>query len=479
MESNYSNRDFEQFVKQNADEYRMFPSEKVWSGVHSALHTRRKWTGFGLAFLLLLTGGAVSWVMTMYPVSRKSQDIAASVKSNDTNSGVKTPADQPPVQPEALKTSRSIHGILPFTKQAEENITGTVANQVSPEDPALARQAAPATAAGNAAPTEHQDAGERLERSASAFPANAHPVRTKDAEPAGTTSFRTTVTETLSSPAAADPAVAEKKALIPASFTSEAPLTIESVTNSYKFHRTPKKLSWQLFITPTISYRKLGVNKAFNNVAGTGYPFSPALTDVNQAVTHKPDLGLQLGFTARYPVTNSLKLRAGLQFNVNRYDIKAFSYTGEMATIGLNSTTPGSSSVSAYTRYRNYSGYKADWLKNFYYSVSVPIGVELKVLGNSKTSFGIAGTIQPTYVISDGAYLLSTDYKNYVKVPWLTRNFNMSTGFETFINYTRGKTKWQIGPQVRYQMLSSFENKYPVKENLFDFGLKIGVTLNE
>jgi hypothetical protein len=477
MESNYSNRDFEQFVKQNADEYRMFPSEKVWNGVHGALHTRRKWTGFGLAFLLLLTGGAVSWVMTMYPVSKKSQDIAASVKSNNTNSGTNTPADQPPVQPEAIKISRNIHGILPFTKQADANITDIVTIPVSSEDPALSRQAVPTAEPATAAP-EHQEAGERLERSA-IIPINIHPARTKDAEPAGTTSFRTSATATLSSPAANEPVTAAEKVLIPARVTPEGPLTIESVTNSYKFHRAPKKLSWQLFITPTVSYRKLGVNKGFNNVTGTGYPFSPALTDVNEAVTHKPDLGLQLGFTARYPLTNSLKLRAGFQFNVNRYDIKAFSYTGEMATIGLNSPNPGSSSVSAYTRYRNYSGYKADWLKNFYYSISVPIGIELKVVGNSKTSLGIAGTIQPTYVISDGAYLLSTDYKNYAKVPWLTRNFNMSTGFETFINYTRGKTKWQIGPQVRYQLLSSFENKYPVKENLFDFGLKIGVTLNE
>jgi hypothetical protein len=82
-------------------------------------------------------------------------------------------------------------------------------------------------------------------------------------------------------------------------------------------------------------------------------------------------------------------------------------------------------------------------------------------------------------VISNGAYLLSTDYKNYAKVPWLTRNFNLSTGFEAFVNYTRGNTQWQIGPQVRYQFMSSFENKYPVKENLFDFGVKIGVTLNQ
>jgi hypothetical protein len=91
---------------------------------------------------------------------------------------------------------------------------------------------------------------------------------------------------------------------------------------------------------------------------------------------------------------------------------------------------------------------------------------------------GIAGTIQPTYVVRDRAYLISTDYKNYAKVPWLVRRVNMSTGFEAYVNYGKGKTRWQVGPQVRYQLLSSFHNKYPVKEYLFDFGLKLGVTLN-
>ena len=61
MENN-NNRDFEQFVKQNADQYRMFPSEKVWNGIHNSLHTRRRWYGFGLT-LLLLTTGVVTWVM--------------------------------------------------------------------------------------------------------------------------------------------------------------------------------------------------------------------------------------------------------------------------------------------------------------------------------------------------------------------------------------------------------------------------------
>jgi hypothetical protein len=261
-------------------------------------------------------------------------------------------------------------------------------------------------------------------------------------------------------------------------------LTIESVTNAFQHKKVSRKISWQLFVTPTISYRKLSVNKSYdylsdNNLPTTAnYPFA-SITDVNKAVTHKPDLGVQLGVAARYPLSKNLRLRGGLQFNINRYDIKAFAYNKEIATINLSTGTGTNSAVSAWTRYRNYSGYKSDWLKNFYFSVSAPIGAELDLIGNKKTSWGIAGTVQPTYVVSDRAYMISTDYKNYAKVPWLVRNMNVSSSFETFINYTSGKTKWQIGPQVRYQMLSSFKNKYPVKENLFDFGLKLGITLNE
>ncbi|MEO8406093.1 MAG: hypothetical protein ABI480_15905, partial [Chitinophagaceae bacterium] len=255
-------------------------------------------------------------------------------------------------------------------------------------------------------------------------------------------------------------------------------LTIESVLNSYQ-PKHSKQIIWQLFITPTVSYRKLDENKSFENTSALTYPFA-SLSDVNKAVTHKPDMGLQLGLSAAYPVTTNLRIRGGFQFNVNRYDIKASPYNPEIATINLNASNGnGVNSVSTLTPYRNYGGFKSDWLKNFYFSISVPVGIELKLLGGSKTSFGIAGTLQPTYIIKDRAYLISTDYKNYAEVPSLVRHVNLNTGFETFVNYTSGKTHWQIGPQVRYQVLSSFHNKYPVKENLFDFGVKVAVSLNE
>jgi hypothetical protein len=55
----------------------------------------------------------------------------------------------------------------------------------------------------------------------------------------------------------------------------------------------------------------------------------------------------------------------------------------------------------------------------------------------------------------------------------------MNTSFETFVSYKSGNVRWQIGPQVRYQLRSSFDKRYPFKENLFDFGLKVGITFNQ
>jgi len=61
----------------------------------------------------------------------------------------------------------------------------------------------------------------------------------------------------------------------------------------------------------------------------------------------------------------------------------------------------------------------------------------------------------------------------------LIRKWNVNSSFETFAAYSTGKINWKVGPQVRYQLLSSFQEKYPVKEHLFDFGLKVGIMLNK
>lgn len=474
MESNYRNREFEQYVKENADQYRMFPSEKVWKNIHSTLHTRRRWYGAGLAFLLLLTGTAVTWVMISYPVT-KNQKMTSIPVTEATTSVNK------PVSPGISSPVVSEKVLLPFSNPVQPASTPEI--RVTPAsgsfDPfSITLQNMPSRLFSAPAP----DAGIRNERAQVTLAITS--PKTGAGKPVATipsTTFRSPDPEERKNNEAAitagNPAAETTKAAASRKEQFSYPLTVEHVANGKSSKKPVRRLSWQLYITPTISYRILDENKSSDDQNGTSSPFG-SLTDVNKAVIHKPDMGLQVGLSARYPVTKNLKIRAGLQFNINRYDIKAFDYNPEVATINL-SDADGMSSVSAWTPYRNFNGYESNWLKNYYFSVSAPIGVEVMLFGNRKTSVGVAGTIQPTYIIRDRAYLLSTDYKNYAQVPWLTRHVNLNTGFETFVNYTTGKTKWQVGPQVRYQILSSFNNKYPVKENLFDFGVKIGLTLND
>src|SRR5687768_8466369 len=60
MERQFNNGDFEKLLRDNANQYRMYPSEKVWKGIHSALHTRRRWYGLTAVVMFLLTGSIVS-----------------------------------------------------------------------------------------------------------------------------------------------------------------------------------------------------------------------------------------------------------------------------------------------------------------------------------------------------------------------------------------------------------------------------------
>jgi hypothetical protein len=470
MENNFNNREFEQYVKRNADQYRMIPSEKVWKGINSSLHTRKKWYGLGLSLVLLLTAVSVTWVMVSYPVSKKQAITSAEKASLAAQTQSVNPNQPSPGSP--ADNSKSLLSFNRFNKQDNDDQVLDKLNVEPVNDPAKENTTSllitdTRISEQDLLPTDrfHKNITEKKD-----IPGFTNSITVPEAA-----IIVTDEKISMAGPGILPEKKSERPALV------YYPITIESVVNAFQPQKISKKLTWQLYFTPTVSYRKLSQNKSFENSAApfraASYPFA-SLSDVNSAVVHKPDLGLELGLSARYPLSKNLKISGGLQFNINRYDIKAFVYTGEPATINLSGGN-GNNSVTAWTYYRNYNGYKSDWLKNFYFSVSAPVGAELKLFGNQRTNFGIAGTIQPTYILRDRAYLISTDYKNYAEVPWLVRHVNVNTSLETFLSYTNHRTKWQVGPQIRYQVLSSFQNKYPVKENLFDYGLKIGITLNQ
>src|SRR5580700_1911519 len=53
-ESNFYSDEFEQLIREKTEQYKMYPSENVWKGVHNSLHTKRKW--FIGSMAVLVTG---------------------------------------------------------------------------------------------------------------------------------------------------------------------------------------------------------------------------------------------------------------------------------------------------------------------------------------------------------------------------------------------------------------------------------------
>jgi hypothetical protein len=463
MERNYNN-DFERFLKENADQYRLYPSAKVWKGIYSALHNRRRWFGLGF-ILLLLTGAFITLLITNSP-----KNNAVAYNPQPTNISPKSTSEKP--EAFEIKTANQSKTKNYFSADKFSDNSNFA---ISYSDLAISDDHAKVSASPENI-SVHTDnivlAG--VKKSIK----TKNDFQNKTAIRSGEISFNDELTDQnifSNSNAQNTVNIPTQKLLATNNFN----WTIESVLNSYKKITKSHKIGLQLIFSPTISYRKLSENKEFMRSAATQnvpYTFA-ALYDINSAVTHKPDMGLELGLTAKYALTNNFKLKAGLQFNVSRYDVKAFNYLLEVATIALNNGY-GVDSFRTISGYRNFNGYNSNWLHNLYFQISIPIGAELTLIGDDKVQFGIASTIQPTYVIGDRVYLLSTDYKNYAQVPWLIRRWNANTAFETYVAYSTGKVKWQVGPQVRYQLFSSFINKYPVKENLFDFGLKVGISLN-
>ena len=423
MERNFTNENFERFLRQNADSLRMRPTEKVWKEISSHLtRSRRRFTIFLSVLLLITSSLAYEWFTPKV--------IKHTIGSANQTAQNVTSKDQPVTS--TTNSNRAVPYLSPVQK-SEKSYSAFFQKQLAALKPEVVNHIST----------------QGVPKEFFAEPVDSYPADEIPKSEAGLSTNNRNVT----------------------------PLSIESVVNSFK-RQQKKKINWEVYFTPTVSYRKLSDNKSFSTTSFNNLSTLPQLNNINSVVTHKPDFGFELGLTGKYPLSANVKIKGGLQFNINRYDIKVFNAPNQLATIRLNNRfTPDS--LNAITTYSNLSGYHTDWLQNFYFQISAPVGLEFKVRGDDKMQFGIATTLQPTYLLGDRVYLLSTDYKNYAQVPWLVRRWNINSSLETFVSYSTGHLKWQVGPQFRYQLLSSFIDKYPVKENLYNFGLKVGISLNQ
>jgi len=465
MERQFNNGDFEKLLRDNANQYRMYPSEKVWKGIHSSLHTRRRWYGLTAAIMLLVTGSIVSIII--YSDKPGKNNLTSqkniSVQNNSQKQTLSTVSNETKTFTPAINEIKS-------ADHHTSNLTELYSDGPVFKTPTGGINHSNVVLNSNLSSKNDRDA----------FESNTYNKNETISESPFSTDLNLLKQNSSEVVLIDDIATNEKtitdQSRVGENTEKEIHDAVSALASQNILLVKPKKQSKvtaQVFFTPTVSYRKLKENK--NVYAGSGF-YVPTI-DLNNIVKHKPGMGLEFGIEGKYKMNKKLSLTTGLQFNINRYDILAYSHPTEIATVALTSSYGVVDSLATLSNYRN-SGTSANWLENFYFQVAVPVGVEVILTENKNFKWGLSGTIQPTYVIGDRAYVISSDYKNYGKFPDVMRRWNISTGVGTFVAYSTGRTNWQVGPHLRYQHLSSFVSELSVKEKLYAIGLKVGATLN-
>ena len=516
MESNFYSDEFEQLIRGKTEQYKMYPSEKVWKGVHGSLHTKRKWFIMGMSLLitgiLFFAGKELIAPSGRGPLAKKlpatSTAAGESVKTteeqhipapalrgfrnNTQSSSTGRRNDQPEEagsddQPYKGVTITVSHLVI---SQPDLSEFLSHAVRLPAEVPSL-----PVTAARTAIPVPAEDrlpgntsVGENIgsnDNDATADRADAHLTR------AGRNN-RISPNNLAAARPIPDLAAGHD------AISDSAGRTVNNTVNFTESIADQQRINWladyavynlriapkrgrkflQLYMSPTVNYRALSGGSLDAKSLVQNIPLAPFhLGDAKNYVDHNPSLGFEVGSIMQYRLTRNLTVKGGLQFSFSRYTIKAYASSPQQTTIALNSYYGYYlDSITAISNIRNFGGKTQVSLNNDYYQLSAPVGFELRVMGNERLQLNLGATIQPSYLLNTNSYMLSTDYTNYIKEPSLLRRWNVNGGLEAFLSYkTRSGLRWQVGPEFRYQLLSSYNSQYPIHEHLKGYGIKFGI----
>ncbi len=499
MEDEFYKDEFEQFLQQQANNHRMYPSDGVWHGIYKKLHGDKKWPALTItAFAILFATIATSIYFSPKPNIFNLENLSATITpANNTtvsgkgnsnlintlsNSVKKTTvssknlvAQQIALTP--VKASAGLNSNFSIISLPNQNLASDQSNQAI----------ASSSKSGNNKDIDQTIKTKKYTIAPHKTLSSREPLLTdynKEVVESGFVDLKVENSQRkdleLPKKGYGKPSLKEKNDKnIGDNFLKEHGEDLSLFTATRTINQK-RKFSYTIYITPSVSYRKLKEDQNLNTRNGSlnGPVAVNYLTDVNKLVRHKPGNGIEAGIGFTYHLTNTFGIKTGLQFNMRQYTIEAYRASTELATIALLSNR-GIDSIRSYAIYRTNSsgnGNLSTDLINRYYQVSVPIGIEWEVFGNRNMKFNVAASLQPTYTINKNAYLLSTNLKNYTANSTLVRNWNLNSSMEAYLSLKVGEYNWQIGPQLRYQTLPTFVSEYPIREHLVDYGFKIGVS---
>jgi Outer membrane protein beta-barrel domain len=467
MKTDTQHLEFEAFLKQQADSFKMKPNERVWHGIYNNLHPSRKVPSLAVAslFVFAFLLFSISSNKRVYIAASKNaiqtidkntnSEITASETKENTvdiaNNINKIEATNARLMQSHNVSQASIsqkpqykaapHAAFKQTLATIDNANGITENELSSND----------------------DVKQNLSKTKQDNPSDIAISNVDEAGIAALTSngvehsiANVTANETI------EKVINDGFFVMNASAKSLNSITLAENTalDDKKFRENdillnkPKQSIIEKFLANgSITYH-LAANKSFRQVN------SKVIND--NVLIDKAALGLEFGATANYPVTENTSVTVGAQFNYNNY-ISQLSKNWE----NLNG-------ITSYTLFN----YKADKQRfnNSSAEISLPFGVNYAIFNGNNTKIIANVQAQPSILLGGSAHVFDETNKQVRQQNDVLRKFNLHTAASLLVQVKTAKNvAVQFGPQVRYQLFSNHKNSFNYRESLQSFGLKLGV----
>lgn len=460
------NNQIEQFLKTELDKHKIYPDEKVWNLIYKDLHGYKRWHALTIVTFIVITALTLTTLkfnhtVKLSLVSKNNKNIYYLNQINASSANLIS-ENIIPKQKKFNKTEKEEINLFNIVNLPKKSITSTtkfIASSYPLEK--LNSSFNNISFISNISGNVNNHYNENTIGDLFIYTTNTKYVNQWTNL---LSAINTQPNENL---------LAQNKLI-----KKQEPVSLNNTRYSFNLNKPKQsKLEVQFYITPSVSFRKLRDDKSRNIInsrnINTPQPL-PAIyyVDINDVVKHKPALGLEVGAGILYKVSRKIKLKTGLQFNARKYYIDSYKDGLNIAQIAVL-TSNGLDTINQFAT-SSTTGISNKSLKNSLYQASVPLGIQWQLFQSNKFEISLEATIQPTLTLNKNVYLISTDYKFYTDGNSFFRKWNLNIGLDINFTYKIGNYSFFISPQIRYQHLPTYTDKYPIKEYRLDNGLRIG-----
>ncbi len=518
MEHKFYTDNFERLLKEKSDEFRMYPSKRVWHSIYNDLHPGRKWPSFAISLVLVSVLFLIGyWNNQLDTVNPNSGNKSIQTASAKTNQGVETFAGNSTELQPVTKSSLSAPGAGNYNSQPSVNDNGSqsinnryrnTVSITSITESSLTDDTQISNDYSNAQDYKFPDNATIIttEAEKNVFSSiknaesgingkqdksgnlNSSKVSIADAEEEnnGLTTTQNDLVEKLEKLKLADAnnnvKAAENVNTVKAVSKEEKSWMEHFVMyNKKNKHKGLGRFANEIYFAPGITLRKMTNSTDVTTVTPSPVTVLSGSQIINtNTPAYIPALSFEVGMNFSYSLSKNVKLKAGLLAGFTNYSIAITELNHPvLTTVLLKNTSTGAAYLEPRaTSIANVPGFNNKKIHNQTSQISIPLGMAVKLAGSKKVDWYVATSIQPTYVFSGKTNLISADHYNYISDASMLRNWNMNAAVESYIHYKTGNTTFQVGPELRTQLFSTYSNKYSYSEKLYNLGIKAGIVRN-